>query len=117
MKWALIVFGVLANAAASTLVKSGSGASLSLSLESVLANWRLILALGFYGVAFLLYAAAVARLPLNVAHPITTAGAIVLVGLVSAFVFHEDFSVWRMVGYGVLLSGIVILALAPEARA
>lgn len=117
MKWALIVFGILANAAASTLVKSGSGVPLALTPSSIVANWRLILALGFYGIAFLLYAAAVARLPLNVAHPITTAGAIVLVGLVSAFVFRESFSVWRIAGYCVLLSGIAILALAPDVRA
>jgi hypothetical protein len=39
-----------------------------------LSNWPLWLGLALYGAAFLLYAAVLARLPLNVTHPVLTLG-------------------------------------------
>ena len=112
MTWLLILVGVLANAAASVLVKLSSDGPLDLSNPMALAtNGRLWLAALSYGVAFLAYAAAVTRLPLNVAHPVATAGAIVLVGLCSVLLVREAFTVQHWVGYGLLLAGIVVLAL------
>jgi small multidrug resistance pump len=108
MKWFLILFGILANATASALVKTMAP---SPTLLGMLLNWRLIVSIGCYGLAFLAYAAAVARMPLNIAHPVSTAGAIVLVGMLSWLVFNESFSAMRMVGYGLLLVGIAILAM------
>jgi multidrug transporter EmrE-like cation transporter len=111
MTWLLIVIGIIANAAASVLVKLSSDGPLDLSNPMALAtNGRLWLAAISYGVAFLAYAAAVTRLPLNVAHPIATAGAIVLVGLCSALMIREAFTPLHWLGYGLLLSGIVVLA-------
>lgn len=111
MTWPLLIFGVIANAAASALVKTapaiGSG-----GIVGLLTNWRLIVSLGCYGLAFLAYATAVQRMPLNVAHPISTAGAILLVGIISAAVFQEGFSGLKLAGYALLLAGIVALALA-----
>ena len=65
---------------------------------------------------FLAYAVAVQRMPLNVAHPISTAGAIVLVGLISAIVFEEGFSPLKLVGYGLLLGGIIALAISSSGQ-
>lgn len=48
---------------------------------AALSNWPFWLGLGLYGGAFLLYAAALARLPLNVAHPVLTSGAVATVAL------------------------------------
>ncbi|WP_041373495.1 hypothetical protein [Phenylobacterium zucineum] len=113
MTWLLIVVGILANAAASVLVKLSSDGPLTLSDPMALAaNWRLWLAAASYGVAFLAYAAAVTRLPLNVAHPIATAGAIVVVGAASALMMREAFTPLHWLGYSLLLAGIVALALA-----
>lgn len=110
MTWLLLVVGILANAAASVLVKLSSSGPLVLS-PALLMNWRLWLAAASYGVAFLAYAAAVTRLPLNVAHPVSTAGAIVLVGLCSALLIRETFTPLHWLGYSLLLAGIVVLAL------
>jgi small multidrug resistance pump len=107
MKWFLILFGIIANATASTLVKTMAP---SPTLMGTLLDWRLIVSLGCYGLAFLAYAAAVARMPLNIAHPVSTAGAIVLVGMLSWLVFNENFSAMRIAGYGLLLVGIAVLA-------
>lgn len=110
MTWLLLVVGVLANAAASVLVKLSSSGPLVLS-PALITNWRLWIAAASYGVAFLAYAAAVTRLPLNVAHPVATAGAIVLVGLCSALLIRETFTPLHWLGYSLLLAGIVVLAL------
>lgn len=111
MTWLLLVVGILANAAASVLVKLSSAGPLLLS-PALLANWRLWLAAASYGVAFMAYAAAVTRLPLNVAHPVSTAGAIVLVGLCSALLIRETFTPLHWLGYSLLLAGILVLATA-----
>lgn len=111
MTWLLLVVGILANAAASVLVKLSSAGPLLLS-PALLANWRLWLAAASYGVAFMAYAAAVTRLPLNVAHPVSTAGAIVLVGLCSALLIRETFTPLHWLGYSLLLAGILVLAAA-----
>lgn len=109
MKWFLILSAILANAAASVLVKSAGGLGEASGLAGILTNWRLVLAVGCYGIAFILYALAVQRLPLNVVHPVSTAGAIIVVGLCSMFLFRESFDLMRSVGYGLLLLGIIAL--------
>lgn len=44
---------------------------------------------GLYGGAFLLYAAALARLPLNIAYLVLTSGAVSTVALLSILIFTE----------------------------
>lgn len=113
LTWSYIVFGVLTNALASVLVKAAAQEGRRLpGFWGLLPDWRLLLAVGSYGIAFLLYARAVTRLPLNIAHPVTTAGAIILVGAASALFFREPVSPGILLGYGLLLAGIVVLALS-----
>lgn len=47
------------------------------------------LGVALYGAAFILYAAALAVLPLNIAHPILTTGAVAVVAILSVVVFNE----------------------------
>ena len=108
LKWIILFAGIAANASASVLIKVALTPprrfpSLLHPLE-IWQNWPLWLGLGLYGAAFLLYAAALARLPLHVAHPILTAGAIAAVALVSFFFFHEKF-------YGMTFFGIIFIIL------
>jgi small multidrug resistance pump len=114
MRWLLMLLGILANATASILVKEALRRPLTLD-PGLLTNWKLMIAVASYGLAFLLYAAAVSRLPINVAHPIMTAGAIVLVGAASVFVLGETFTVRHGLGYGLLCAGIIVLATIPRA--
>ena len=78
---------------------------------AALSNWPFWLGLGLYGVAFFLYAAALARLPLNVAHPILTSGAVVAVALCSLFIFREPFHWTTITGILLVLAGVVLITL------
>ena len=111
MKWMILLIGVLANASASVLIKMAMMPPRKLPSPAdpmaAISNWPFWLGLGLYGAAFLLYAAALARLPLNVAHPILTAGAVAVVALFSVIIFRETLH-WNTVA-GILL---VILGVA-----
>lgn len=105
MQWLILVLGIAANASASILVKLAmlpprKFPSLADPLAA-LSNWPFWLGLALYGGAFLLYAAALAKLPLNVAHPVLTSGAIAIVALFSVLIFREPF--YWTTGAGILL--------------
>lgn len=105
MQWLILVLGIAANASASILVKMAmlpprKFPSLADPLAT-LSNWPFWLGLVLYGGAFLLYAAALERLPLNVAHPVLTSGAIAIVALFSVLIFREPF--YWTTGAGILL--------------
>ena len=113
MKWLILVLGIAANASASVLVKMAMMPprrfpSLADPLAA-LSNWPFWLGLGLYGGAFLLYAAALARLPLNVAHPVLTSGAVATVALFSVLIFREPF--YWTTGAGILLviAGVALI--------
>jgi len=116
MKWLILVLGIAANASASVLVKIAmlpprKFPSLSDPL-SALGNWPFWLGLGLYGTAFLLYAAALARLPLNVAHPILTSGAVATVALLSVLIFREP--VYWTTALGILLVVVGVLLITAR---
>lgn len=105
MKWLILLLGIVANASASILVKMAitpprKFPALTDPLAA-LSNWPFWLGLGLYGGAFLLYAASLSRLPLNVAHPVLTSGAVATVALFSVLLFREPFH-WTT-GAGILL--------------
>jgi len=113
MKWLILILGVASNASASVLIKMAmipprEFPSLSGPMEA-LRNWPFWLGLGLYGGAFLLYAAALARLPLNVAHPVLTSGAVVTVAILSALVFREAFHWTTVAGIVLVISGMVLI--------
>lgn len=113
MQWLILVLGIAANASASILVKMAmlpprKFPSLADPLAT-LSNWPFWLGLVLYGGAFLLYAAALERLPLNVAHPVLTSGAIAIVALFSVLIFREPF--YWTTGAGILLviAGVALI--------
>ena len=115
MKWLILFLGIAANASASVLIKVAVSAPRKFpSLTdpvAALVNWPFWLGLGLYGAAFLLYAAALIRLPLNIAHPILTAGAVAMVALSSALVFREPFAWTTVVGIMFVMAGVVLITL------
>lgn len=115
MKWIILILGVLSNASASALIKAAMTAPRKLpSLTepmSLFQNWPLLLGLFLYGMAFVLYALALTRLPLNVAHPILTSGSIAVVAMFSVFFFGEQLSVINLIGIGLIMAGVVVLTL------
>lgn len=113
MKWLILILGIVSNASASVFVKMSMMSPRefpSLARPMVaLTNWPFWLGLALYGIAFLLYAAALARLPLNVAHPILTSGAIASVALMSMLIFRESFHWTTVVGIIFVLVGVIFI--------
>ena len=113
MKWLILVLGIAANASASVLVKIAmmpprKFPSLSEPMAA-LSNWPFWLGLGLYGAAFLLYAAALARLPLNVAHPVLTTGAVAAVAVLSVLIFREPFHWTTAAGILLVIAGVALI--------
>ena len=118
MKWLILIAGILSNASASVLIKFAlmpphSYPTLNDPL-SVLRNWPLLLGLFLYGVTFLFYAAALAKLPLNVAQPILTAGAIGAVAMASALILREAFPWTTIIGLVFVALGVSLISLATR---
>ena len=113
MKWIILLLGIAANASASVLVKMAMLPPRKFPEWSdpigAMSNWPFWLGLFFYGAAFLLYAAALSRLPLNVAHPVLTSGAIATVAVLSVVIFGESFH-WT-IGAGIFLvvAGVALI--------
>lgn len=113
MKWLILIAGIASNASASILVKMAmmpprKFPSLGDPMGA-LSNWPFWLGLLLYGVAFLLYAAALARLPLNVAHPVLTAGAVATVAVCSYMVFREPFYWTTIMGILLVIAGVALI--------
>ena len=113
MKWAILALGIAANASASVFVKLAvmpprRFPTLS-DLTPALNNWPLWFGLVLYGGAFLLYAAALVHLPLNIAHPILTSGAVATVALTSILIFRESFYWTTVAGIVLIIIGVVLI--------
>ena len=114
MKWLILILGIAANASASVLVKIAMTAPRAFpslnNLNAALHNWPFWLGLGLYGIAFLLYAATLTRMPLNVAHPVLTTGAIAAVSLMSVIIFREQFYWTTGLGIFFVVVGVVLIS-------
>lgn len=113
MTWIVLTFGILANAVASVLIKfSGEDQESRLAgfrLWGLNVNFASIAGLFFYGIAFLAYAASLKQLPLHVAQPIMTAGAIVLVAVFSFTLGREPITFSSLLGIALVIAGVVAL--------
>lgn len=113
MKWFILLLGITSNAMASVLVKMAMMPPRKFpSLRdpvAALSNWPFWLGLALYGGAFLLYAAALARLPLNVAHPILTSGAVAAVAMFSVVLFKEPLHWTTLVGILLVIAGVALI--------
>jgi small multidrug resistance pump len=113
MKWLILILGIASNASASVLIKIAMTPPRRFPSPNdpmaILSNWPFWLGLGLYGVAFLLYAAALARLPLNVAHPILTSGAVAAVAVCSVLIFREPFDWTIAAGILLVVAGVLLI--------
>ncbi|WP_034461835.1 multidrug transporter [Buttiauxella noackiae] len=115
MKWFILILGIACNASASVLIKMAmipprKFPSLTDPLVS-LTNWPFWLGLALYGGAFLLYAAALAVFPLNIAHPVLTTGAVAAVAILSVIVFKETFYWTTILGVTFVIVGVALITL------
>lgn len=106
--WGLVAVAVLCNVGAQLLIKRGAPATLL-----PLAHWfdaRLLAAIVLYGLSFLLTALVYARLPLSLASPLMAGAVFVLVCLGANSLFGETLGPSRLIGIGLILAGIAVLA-------
>jgi small multidrug resistance pump len=113
MKWLILILGIASNASASVLVKMAmmpprKFPSISEPMAAI-SNWPFWLGVALYGAAFLLYATALKHLPLNVAHPVLTAGAIAIVALCSVVIFREPFHWTTGAGIVLVIAGVALI--------
>jgi multidrug transporter EmrE-like cation transporter len=105
MKWIILMMGIACNASASVLIKMAVTPPRRFPTLSdpfaVFQNWPLIIGVACYLGAFLLYALALTKLPLNITHPVMTSGAVASVAVLSVVLFQEPFD-WKMV-LGIIL--------------
>lgn len=115
MKWLILILGIITNASASVLVKLAMQPPRKFpSLTDpwgAITNWPFWLGLFLYGLAFLLYAAALARLPLNVAHPILTSSALAVVAILSFVIFRDPFPWTTLLGIIFVSIGVVLISM------
>jgi small multidrug resistance pump len=116
MNWVILLLGIAANASASVLIKVAVTPPRRFPTLvhpwEAWTNWPLWLGLVLYGTAFVLYAAALARLPLNVAHPILTSGAVASVAVLSFVVFRETFPWTTIAGLVFVLIGVSLIGMS-----
>ena len=110
----VVLLGIGCNASASVLVKlamsplhQAGGRS---GLPRLLLNGPLLAAIVLYVSAFVFFAMALGRLPLNVVHPIMTSAAIALVALLSKVVFGEPFPWTTSLGIGFVIIGVWLIS-------
>jgi small multidrug resistance pump len=111
----LIVVFIACNASASVLVKYAfmpprMFPSLS-DPASIVLNGPLILGLAMYGLAFVLYAVALSRMPINVVHPVLTSGAIAVVAVLSSVLFREPLPLTTIAGIVLVMAGVWLITL------
>lgn len=113
MKWIILILGIASNASASVLVKVAMMPPRKFPTlgdpAAALSNWPFWLGLGLYGGAFMLYSAALERLPLNIAHPVLTSGAVLTVALCSALIFREPFYWTTAAGILLVIVGVALV--------
>jgi small multidrug resistance pump len=109
----LVVFGIVSIAVASVLIKYAVMPQRKISISeplSLILNIPLWTGIIFYGIAFVLYALTLQRLPLNVTHPILTCGAITMVAVLSVILFGESFSLTKIVGVILVSLGVILIS-------
>lgn len=118
LSFALILTGVLLNAAAQLLLKAGTNAvgHFEFHLDNALpVGWRLatephiMSGMGCYAVSLVVWIMALSRVPVSIAYPMLSIGYVVN-ALVAYLWLGEDVNSLRMLGIGVIVIGVFIVA-------
>jgi len=118
LSFALVLFGVLLNAAAQLLLKAGTNAighfefnvanALPIGLK-VAAQPFILGGLACYAVSVVVWILALSRVEVSVAYPMLSIGYVV--NAVAAYLlFGEAVTVQRLVGIGIIVVGVYIVA-------
>jgi len=114
---AIVLFGVLLNAVAQLLLKSGAGAvgpiagwdGLRTAAPALALHPGVLLGLLCYAVSVVVWIVALSRVDVSIAYPMLSVGYVVN-ALLAMWLFHEDVSLQRWLGIGVILIGVTLVA-------
>ena len=118
LSFLLILAGVLLNAAAQLLLKAGTNAvgRFEFHFDNALpVGWRLVTephimsGMACYAVSLVIWIMALSRVPVSIAYPMLSIG-YVANAAVAHFWLGEDVNFLRMLGIGVIVVGVIIVA-------
>ncbi len=117
--YAMILVSVTLSAAAQVALKAGmaspavrqalAGGLRPITLLQVAFNPLVLLGLFFYGLSMVVWLGVLSRMPVSSAYPFV-ALAIVLTSLAGRLFFHDAFTLPKIVGTLLIVSGVVVLA-------
>lgn len=109
----ILLFYVLTTSSALILLKLGSSSGAPMSfVDSKLTfnlNWVILLAGFLYVISFLCYTFLIAKLDLGFIIPLTTAFVYVTIFAASYLIFHEVFTIMKIAGIALILTGAILL--------
>ncbi len=118
LEFALVLTGVLLNAAAQLLLKAGARhvGAFEFSVANVIpvgakliTNWPIIGGLGCYVVSVVVWVLALSRVDVSIAYPMLSIGYVVNAGL-AWWLFGEAVTPMRMIGIAIICIGVFIVA-------
>ena len=118
LEFGLILFGVLLNAAAPLLLKAGvrnighfdfTPSKIGPIGYALATNWPILGGLSCYVVSVVVWILALSRVEVSIAYPMLSIGYVVNAGL-AWWLFGEMVTVQRLVGIGIIILGVVVVA-------
>ena len=120
VSFALIFAGVMLNAAAQILMKTGTNAvgHFEFSMENVLpiglrlaTEWHIVTAMFCYAFSVVVWILALSRVPVSIAFPMLSM-AYVVNAIAAWYLLGEPFNPTKLIGMGVIILGVIILSRA-----
>lgn len=118
LSFGLVLLGVLLNAGGQLLLKAGTNAvgRFEFSPESIVPiGWKLATephilgGIACYVISVVVWIMALSRAEVSIAYPMLSIG-YVLNAIVAYWLFGEAVSIWRLVGMGIIIVGVYIVA-------
>ncbi|MDD4929884.1 MAG: SMR family transporter [Gallionella sp.] len=120
VSFSLIMAGVMLNAAAQILMKTGTNSIgyFAFSVENILpVGWKLatephiIGAMCCYVLGVVIWILALSRVQVSIAYPLLSMGYVVN-ALAAWYLFNESFNPAKVIGMGVIILGVIIISRA-----
>ena len=106
--WIMLATAIATSMAGQTLLKAGAGVP---NFIAQLFDPRTLAGFVLYGGAAVLYIVALRRIPMSVALPFT-AISYIAAALIGHYVFHEPLTMMHLTAIGLIMVGVITLALA-----
>ena len=115
MNIVLLVVYVLFAVGGSTLIKYGGIAKIStlfiIPFVNTMVTWVSLLGIVCYGVSFIVYIILLSKFDLSVLSPVTIGFVYVLLMVTSVLVFHEQFTIMKIIGCVLVLVGVMLVVI------